>query len=281
MESKRAKQTAAAAGGGGGEDGEGAQKKKNNQAAVSTKALELEADLSKLKLMRGRKSLAEGDALTILIAYLQMKLDAVKSQRARSGSSGGGSVTEGNVQVQVARLLGRSSKTVSKVWRHWKATGKVYVGSSMGNFAPKATRIPATAKVKSLIQRFVRDCAVKRQRVTASQVRDMLVKHGVLSLAQNDKGVVSKKDQHAAAAAVQRMLHSLGYTRDAKANVALRGFDLAQRQDFCRRLLMNRALPAAQRMRQVYLDEHVFHNPADKTFVCCICTCTCVSRMCV
>eukprot|EP00043_Microstomoeca_roanoka_P019541 m.222079 g.222079 ORF g.222079 m.222079 type:complete len:609 (-) comp17016_c0_seq5:6330-8156(-) len=206
--------------------------------------LTLEEQRDHLQQMKGKRSITQQEVIHILLAYVQLKIEGKQNPERNT-----------DAQQRVAKLLGHSTSTVSRVWSYWKNTGQLYVSASMGNYRPKETRIARSRRVVALINDFVRSRQAEKQKVTASQIRDELATQGYLSISRDESGIVNKKDQRAATVAVQRLLNLLHYARDAQQNLMLSGVALRERKAYARQLLSNRALPLQMRLREVYVDE--------------------------
>lgn len=140
------------------------------------------------------------------------------------------------------------------------ATGKEGSGRS-GNRATKATVIPRTKCNYIKLRDFVRDCLIKRQRVTARQVLDFLVDEKILHIPRDSEGRYDKQKFAAANRIVHRFVRSCGFRRGRRTgNIVQKESVIVHRNIFLREFFHNRQLPPNERLREVMMDESYIHH---------------------
>lgn len=133
--------------------------------------------ISKLNSVRGHFLLTKEEKWEILRVFFVCEKEALESNRATSNS-----------YRRTSQYFGRSTRTVQTIVKSWLATTENELSSTNelqvilnsnknnGNTTLRPARLPNTLICHALIRDFVRICRIKRQRVTARQILDFLVK---------------------------------------------------------------------------------------------------------
>lgn len=134
-------------------------------------------------------------------------------------------------------------------------------GMKPGNTKAKERRVPITTENRLMTQVFVREQRTKRQRVTARQLVDFLVEKGQLKINRDETGLFDKKSLETAYRAVRRFVEALGYQRGKRTgNIIQKRSVVEHKAKYLREFFANRAVPAEDRMREVYMDESYIHE---------------------
>lgn len=201
--------------------------------------------MAALKRLRGRRALTKEQTVDVLYLY----------HRLRSENASG-------AQRRTADLLGYSAQTVALAVRTWEAgncneaslssssSSAAVRAAAKGNFLAKASRVPATRAVATLVREYVADEGRSGRRVAAAEVTGVLVREGHVSV-RDAGGARDPKDWAAAVRATQRYLCAPGFER-TQAGVMLQADVLRERTRFFSVLGGLRAAPAAERLREVY-----------------------------
>jgi hypothetical protein len=91
-----------------------------------------------------------------------------------------------SVTNKISRLLGRSNKTVGKVWSDFIAHGSVIVSDVPGNRNERVTRIPRFVRMQSAVQTFIRNRCETRVRTTSKDVMHFLVEAQYMHVEMTD-----------------------------------------------------------------------------------------------
>jgi transposase len=110
------------------------------------------------------------------------------------------------------------------------------------------------------VRDFVRESRMNHMRITAAQVLEFLLKEGILSIHMVGN-ITDAKAQKAALRATQRYLIRKGFLRGKKTGqVTIKASHIAMRDAYLMTIKKNRAQPANERLREVYLDESYVHH---------------------
>ncbi|KAG9415679.1 hypothetical protein AC1031_000063 [Aphanomyces cochlioides] len=115
---------------------------------------------------------------------------------------------EKDVSGKVAAMLGRGERTVKSVWSDYVASGNVVPVPPPSNASNHTQRVPSNPAVLALVQTFIRDRSIKRERTVAKDIVTLLQQHGHVTIKPNDK-----KDEASCLRAVQQFLIKQGYER--------------------------------------------------------------------
>ena len=116
------------------------------------------------------------------------------------------------IKDTVCRTFGIGKDTYTAIISNYFTNREIYNSGKdgsgrSGNREAKDTRIPRSVAVKTKVRTFIRDKRAIRERVTARQVLDYLVKEGILILKRDEFGMYAdKKAFEAAYRNVQRFL---------------------------------------------------------------------------
>ncbi|ETV69555.1 hypothetical protein H257_14791 [Aphanomyces astaci] len=161
-----------------------------------------------------------------------------------------------NVSVAIARLLGRSPKTVKAVLAEWLATGDLSVVDPPSNTKYHKARVPNTHAVRATVRSFIRDRSVTRTRTVGKDVLAHLLENGVVVV-----DPCCPKDYAACLRAVQVFLSQQGYERGKrKGTISYRMTKSHEETRDAYVALMVPTVTHAPRRPVVYLDESFIHH---------------------
>lgn len=99
------------------------------------------------------------------------------------------------------------------------------------------------------------------QRVTARQVLDFLIEKGILTVLEDEPGIMNNLSFQSALRCVQRYLNRRGFARGRKKGaISIRLQHIAWRNRHIRLLYKYRSMPFEERLQEVYLDESYIHQ---------------------
>jgi hypothetical protein len=158
-----------------------------------------------------------------------------------------------SVTNKIARLLGRSNKTVGEVWSTFRLQGTVLVAAPPGNRGDHMTRLPRSTIMQDAVRAFIRSRCETRTRTTAKDVMHMLTEDSYLVV-----DTASTESTNAALRTVQRFLDKSGYTRGSHKGKSVR---LSQANDVARAEYVQRMTSSeSSSHRIVYMDESYIHH---------------------
>ena len=216
-----------------------------------------------LKELRGSGNLAREDKINVLFVYFGLYREYVEKKKKHKGRLG-----PANIQERTAAILKRSKHVVADIVKGWTdgaasadmREAAVEESGQRGNFKEKQSRVPHTKKVYFQLRDFVREKRQNRERVTGAQILDHLASEQVVTI-KSTNNIADAKDYKAALRAVQRYLIRRGFQRGKRTgNISINEDHIAWRNMYLRTLRDNRALPIADRRREVYLDESYIHQ---------------------
>ena len=178
----------------------------------------------------------------------------------------------GFVRSRACELFGISTHTYGKIMKSYFAaqgSSQIYTsGKGRGNFDSKETRIPQTQACIIGIREFVRQRRAKRQRTTAKQILEFCIGENYILVPKDpdDPEAYAKKGFDTAYRSMRRWLQRNGYRRGKRSgNVMMKEHITLHRDLYLKAFFENRALPADQQLREVYLDESYIHQHYKKT----------------
>ncbi|KAF0703885.1 hypothetical protein AaE_015209 [Aphanomyces astaci] len=158
-----------------------------------------------------------------------------------------------NVSATIARLLGRSSKTIKEVWSDYLRTKKIVVAPPPSNHQTRPTRIPRTHVVSSMVRQFIRQRSMTRVRTVAKDVMAVLVDAGIIQCDVNERDSVANGLR-----IVQQYLDKLGFKRGKRRGQAT--YSVSSAHAAARDIYIQRMSKLSPQTPVVYLDESYIHH---------------------
>lgn len=228
----------------------------------------VEAELTKLRIIRGRPDLTREEKLDILFVYFNLYVQSFAEKESAPV----------NALSRTARILGRSKGTVSKVVKDWSNHSiqsetsnepldlAVSAESNRGNRSCKQWRIPNSQLIYHDVRDFVRLKRSKFECVTSKEVLEFLISKQYLNVTQDSNGCLDKTALSTARRSVQRWLLKNGFSRGKKSkNLLLSNKITAWRNKYLRIIMENRGKIPTDQLQEVYLDESYIHQHYSKS----------------
>lgn len=241
------------------------RRQKDQQTRLPTDLTLLRDTERKLRAANIGQQLTDDTSRRALLSAVVMQLEYLQ-QKNKEGKSSTRKLPPSRIRERVCRYLGIGTLSYGNIIGSYfggeSAQATIYTPQSRkGNSEEKAVRIPHTVKVQIATRDFVRSKRMRRERVTARQVMDMLVEKRWLMVKKDAEGRADKTSFASAYRCVRRFLSRLGFRRGKRSNnIALKESIRVKRCAYLRILRENQKRPDTTRLREVYLDESYIHQ---------------------
>lgn len=198
------------------------------------------------------RSLTYGEKLDILELHRHVRLQHLEhlSQNANKKKRKAPAYS-----AEIAKMLGRSEKTVRRTWTDFVKRKKMTTQAPTGNRNRKVTRFRRSRQTLRTVRAFVRERRETRERTVAKDVVHCLIDNDILCVDVEDTKMMQSAER-----SVRRYLRANGFKRGKKKgcqHYRLKEANLLARDTYVSRMVRENK---RRKRRIVYMDESYIHH---------------------